>query len=87
MNRVTHREMRNQSGEILRRVAAGESIEVTNRGRVAALIVPPQRSLEALVERGEVRIAARDARVLRSIKRRRSNRTSAEILADTRGRW
>ena len=41
MNTVTHREMRNNSGEILRRVEAGESIQVTNNGRVAALIVPP----------------------------------------------
>lgn len=41
MRTVTHREMRNQSGDILRRVADGETIQVTNHGRVAALIVPP----------------------------------------------
>lgn len=40
MERVTHGEMRNRSGEILRRVEAGESIEVSNSGRPAALIVP-----------------------------------------------
>ena len=41
MRTVTHREMRNQSGDILRHVADGETIQVTNHGRVAALIVPP----------------------------------------------
>lgn len=40
MDTVTHREMRNRSGEILRRVEAGESIQVTNNGRPAAVIVP-----------------------------------------------
>tara|TARA_R110002020_G_scaffold14291_11_gene50742 strand:+ start:1524 stop:1646 length:123 start_codon:yes stop_codon:yes gene_type:complete len=32
--------MRNRSGEILRRVEAGESVLVSNNGRLAALIVP-----------------------------------------------
>ena len=34
MRTVTHREMRNQSGEILREVADGETIQVTNHGQV-----------------------------------------------------
>lgn len=38
---VTHREMRNNGGEILRAVAAGDSVQVTNNGQPAALIVPP----------------------------------------------
>lgn len=88
MDSVTHREMRNSSGEILRRVADGESIEVTNRGRVAAVIVPPtSNSLDALADRGEIRAATRGLDTLRSIDRRRSARTSREILEDTRGRW
>ena len=40
METVTHREMRNRSGEILRRVEAGETLQVTNNGHLAALIVP-----------------------------------------------
>lgn len=32
--------MRNDSGEVLRRVAAGESFLVTNDGRPAAMLVP-----------------------------------------------
>jgi prevent-host-death family protein len=30
----------NRSGEILRRVADGETVQVTNQGEAAALIVP-----------------------------------------------
>src|SRR4051812_18881190 len=41
MRTVTHREMRNSSGEILRAVAAGESVQVTNNGQIAAVISPP----------------------------------------------
>ena len=54
-----HREMRNQSGDILRHVAAGETIQVTNHGQVAALIVPPGTDpLADLVSRGQVRVAS-----------------------------
>lgn len=40
MATITHRELRNNSAEILRRVAAGESMEVTNRGVVVAHLSP-----------------------------------------------
>lgn len=33
--------MRNNSAEILRAVATGETVQVTNHGRVAAVISPP----------------------------------------------
>ncbi len=38
---VTHRELRNHSGEVLRAVAAGETYDVTNHGTVVARLVPP----------------------------------------------
>jgi prevent-host-death family protein len=86
MDSISHREMRNQSGEILRRVAAGESIQVTNNGRVAAVIVPPPSSmLESLVERGEVRLATGDLSDLRAMDRHESELTTKEILDDLRG--
>lgn len=88
METVTHREMRNNSGEILRRVEAGESIQVTNNGRVAALIVPPAGDpLTDLAQRGQVRTALRDPSALRDIARRTTTQTSAQILADSRGQW
>lgn len=40
MDSVSQREMRNNSGELLRRVAGGESVLVTNNGVPAAVLVP-----------------------------------------------
>lgn len=41
VERIPHRELRNNSAEILRRVAEGEYFEVTNHGDVVAVIGPP----------------------------------------------
>ena len=38
---ISHRELRNQSGEVLRQVARGETYEVTDHGRVVARLSPP----------------------------------------------
>ncbi|GAA1521608.1 type II toxin-antitoxin system Phd/YefM family antitoxin [Nocardioides humi] len=43
MERIPHRELRNNSAEILRRVAAGESFEITNHGEVVAVLNPAAR--------------------------------------------
>lgn len=40
---VTHRELRNSSSEVLRRVSLGENITVTNHGEVVAVLVPPDQ--------------------------------------------
>lgn len=40
MTTITHRELRNNSAEVLRRVCAGEAMEVTNRGVVVAYLSP-----------------------------------------------
>jgi prevent-host-death family protein len=40
MDSISQREMRNNSGEVLRRVAEGESVMVTNNGVPAAVLVP-----------------------------------------------
>ena len=88
MRTVTHREMRNSSGEILRAVAAGETVQVTNNGRVAAVISPPaDGTLGALVALGQARPARRGAGELGSIRRRQPSRPSAELIDDARGRW
>jgi len=42
MATITHRELRNNSADVLRRVAAGESMEVTNRGVVVAHLTPAE---------------------------------------------
>jgi antitoxin (DNA-binding transcriptional repressor) of toxin-antitoxin stability system len=80
--------MRNHSGEILRLVAGGEIVQVTNHGALAAVIVPPDTDLfTELVSRGQVRVARRPPASLRSIARRRGGVSSEEIIDDLRGRW
>jgi prevent-host-death family protein len=88
MRTVTHREMRNSSGEILRAVAAGETVQVTNNGQVAAVISPPAGdSLDRLTAQGQARPARRPVADLTTIRRRTAQRASAELIDDARGRW
>lgn len=88
MRTVTHREMRNASGEILRAVAAGETIQVTNNGQVAAVISPPSSDVLArLTAQGQVRPARRPVADLAGIHRRKARLSSVELLADVRGPW
>ena len=49
---VSSRELKNKTGEVLRRVRQGERIAVTNRGRPVALIIPVDE--ESLLEGGPV---------------------------------
>ncbi len=80
--------MRNSSGEILRAVAAGETVQVTNNGQVAAVISPPSGgALDRLVAQGQARQARRGVADLSTIRRQRADRTSAELVEDVRGRW
>ena len=80
--------MRNHSGEVLRRVEAGETILVTNNGRPAAVLSPPTVDpLASLASKGELRRAVASPSTLRSLKRRTAKKSSAEILADVRGDW
>lgn len=87
MRTITHREMRNNSSAVLKAVSAGETIEVTNHGEVAAVLVPPSlTAFERLDAAGKVRHPKRGAD-LRRVVRTTAPAPSAEILADTRGRW
>jgi prevent-host-death family protein len=88
MKSITHREMRNNSAEILRRVSDGESIEITNNGRVAAVLSPPNGvTLDDLIAQGHARQGISDLSGLLSIERRKSPVSSREIIDDSRGRW
>lgn len=85
---VNHREMRNQSADLLRRVEAGESLVVTNHGRPVAVISPVGRSvLDRLMAEGQGRRALRGVESLRSINRRPSAMSTAQIVEDSRGTW
>lgn len=88
MDTISHREMRNRSGEILRRVEAGEALQVTNNGRLAAMIVPVTGSvLDGLIERGGARAPIAPRERLLTIEPRESALSSSELVEDARGQW
>ena len=62
MTSVGIRELRQRASELLRRVEAGETIEVTDRGRPVALLSPMPETgpLERLRAGGEVSSATAD---------------------------
>jgi prevent-host-death family protein len=57
MKRIGIRELQQHASYWVRRVQNGESFEVTDRGRLVALLVPAREGnvLDRLVERGAVR--------------------------------
>jgi prevent-host-death family protein len=55
MERIGLRELRQNASQYIARVARGETVEVTQRGRLVARIVPAgEDSWEDLILRGEV---------------------------------
>lgn len=68
MSRVGVRELRRQASAILRRVAAGERIEVTDRGRPVAVLTQLAGSgLAGLEREGRLRRAEGDLLELRPV--------------------
>jgi len=68
MERIGVRELRRQASAILRRVAAGETVEVTDRGRPVAILVRTMPSgLERLEREGLLRPAQADLAELRPV--------------------
>jgi prevent-host-death family protein len=66
MREIGIRELRQHASRYLRAVEGGETIEVTDRGRPIALLVPipAEGGLDALVESGRVAPARGDALAL-----------------------
>lgn len=83
MTTIAHRELRNNSSEILRRVAEGETFEVTNHGVVVAQILPVQPSPLAGVSHRPARIRGR----FRELVPVTSSQSSQEVLDYLRGEW
>lgn len=85
MGTIAHRDLRNDSASILRRVAAGESFDVTNNGVLAARLVPPgESSLARLKAAGHARPARVGALPFAGL-RRTDELSSREVLDDLRG--
>jgi antitoxin (DNA-binding transcriptional repressor) of toxin-antitoxin stability system len=96
MKTVGIRELKNRLSEYLRRVRAGESVLVTDRGEVVAEFSPPGEGLNdatvpagmrALARRGLVAIGApADASLYKAWPRTRPRKRSArELLDEERG--
>lgn len=88
VERITHRELRNNSADVLRRVAAGESFEVTNHGSVVAVLGPPRHEsvLDRLIAEGRAVPARRSlSNALEKITRVKLDVTTQEIIDDLRG--
>jgi len=84
MVRMGIRELRDNLTSAVRRVRAGESIEVTHDGEPVAVLAPVRRSrIDELVARGEARRAARPLDLTRPLLEG-GDRTLSEALADQR---
>ncbi len=85
MERIGVRELRRDASGILRRVAAGETIEVTDRGRpVAVLTKAIPAGLARLEQEGMLRRAAGDLLALEPIGRPRGARRPSQVVAEGR---
>lgn len=83
MGDVSRTELNQQTARVLARVASGERITITDRGRSIAEIVPVQESpWERLVAAGKVRQATHSGPL--TVEPVRSDVTAGEILADIR---
>lgn len=86
MDVVSHRELRNNSAQVLRRVVDGETVTVTNNGQPVARLSPVAlNTLDELTAGGQGRRPRHDVSTLRDVVRRRSAMSSEQILADLRG--
>lgn len=79
---IAHRELRNDSAAVLREVKSGETLEITNRGEVVAVLSPPPAQGPA--EPLRVRKARRHGG-FSDLHGMVPSRPSAEILDDLRG--
>jgi prevent-host-death family protein len=86
MDRVGIRELRQNAAEVLRRVASGEVVEVTDRGRAVARIVPMHEAsrLEQLLAEGRASASTGDLLDVKPITRVAGKPLLSSVLADMR---
>lgn len=86
MERVGVRELRQKASEILRRVAAGETFEVTDRGRPAAILSSPGPSgLAEMERRGLIRHAEGDLLDVVPVRMPKGKRKPSDLVSEGRG--
>ena len=84
MDRIGIRELRQHASTYVAKVKAGETVEVTERGELVALLVPPlpaTTARERLIAAGRL-LPAHGPLVLP--RRRRAAQTTAAVLHDLR---
>lgn len=85
MERIGVRELRQHASRYLDRVKAGETVEVTERGRLVALLVPPEPTRtvrERLIAEGRLIRAAAPLSLPRRV--RVSGPSTGSVLDDLR---
>lgn len=84
MERIGVREPRQHASRYLDRVKSGETVEVTERGRLVALLVPPdpaRGARERLIADGRLIPSSGGLRLPRRVE---AGRTSAAVLNELR---
>ena len=86
MVRAGIRELRQNASALIRRVIAGETVEVTERGRPVARIVPLQgrSALDQMVAEGRASTARGDLLDVKPIPPISGKRRLSEVLAELR---
>jgi prevent-host-death family protein len=87
MERIGVRELRQHATRYLSRVKAGETVEVTERGRLVALLVPPDpasSARERLIASGQLVPAAHVFRLPQRAPASPGGRDSGTVLDDLR---
>lgn len=86
MTKVGVRELRQNATAVLRRVAAGEIVEVTDRGRAVARIVPMHEAsrLQQLLAEGRASGSTGDVLDIKPMPRVGGKPPLSKILADMR---
>ena len=87
MERIGVRELRQHATRYLSRVKAGETVEVTERGRLVALLVPPAPGTterERLIAMGQLVPASRPFQLPRRVSAPADGPTTGTVLDDLR---
>lgn len=87
MERIGVRELRQHATRYLSKVKAGETVEVTERGRLVALLVPPSpgtSARERLIASGQLVPAARPFQLPQRTPASPITPDSGEVLDDLR---
>ena len=86
MDRIGIRELKQNASAVIRRVVAGEALELTDRGRPVARIVPlvAEGALDRMVRDGDTTVPEHDLREFVPLRLARGRRALSETLEEMR---